>query len=120
MVTFTVAMMILASISVSLYGIPSNALTPELIPNYDEPTPLQSYRWFFGIIGGALVTLMLNEVFVRVGPHNTLGILDRRGYAQFGALATAVMFISITLSAAGAHGRVATLPQALVRRWTLG
>ena len=41
---------------------------------------------------------MLNQVFTRVGPHNTLGILDRRGYAQFRALATAVMFISIPLS----------------------
>ena len=118
-VTFTVAMMILVRISVSLYEIPSNALTPELTPNYDERTTLQSYRWFFGIIGGALVTLVLNEVFLRVGPHNTLGILNRRGYAQFGALAAAVMFISITLSAAGTHGRIATLPQARVRQSSL-
>lgn len=118
-VAFTVAMMILVRISVSLYEIPSSALTPELTTNYDERTTLQSYRWFFGIIGGALITLVLNEVFLRVGAHNTQGILNRRGYAQFGALAAAVMFASIVLSAAGTHDRIATLPPSHAHRTSL-
>jgi GPH family glycoside/pentoside/hexuronide:cation symporter len=117
---FTLVMMIALRVSFSVYIIPSNALTPELTPDYDARTTLQSYRWFFGIIGGAGIGLVLNEVFLRTGPHNPLGILNREGYAHFGAVAAVVSLISILVSAVGTQDLVRHLPQAVRRTLSFG
>ncbi|HEY5070938.1 MAG TPA: MFS transporter [Caulobacteraceae bacterium] len=119
LIAFTLAMMILVRVSISLYEIPSNALTPELTADYDQRTSLQSYRWFFGIIGAAVISLVLNEVFLRTSAHNRLGILNRAGYAHFGLLAAAVIFVSILVSTIGTHDRIRYLPQASAHRVTL-
>ncbi len=115
LIVFTLAMMIALRLAVSVYTIPSNALTPELTADYDERTTLQSYRWFFGIIGAATITFILNEVFLRTSAHNPLGILNRQGYAQFGVLAAVVTFVSILVSTAGTHDQIRHLPQAARR-----
>ena len=112
LIAFTLAMMILVRFSTSLYEIPSNALTPELTPDYDQRTTLQSYRWFFGITGNAGILLVLNEVFLRITAHNHLGILNREGYAHFGTLAAGLIFASIVVSTAGTHDRIRFLPKA--------
>ncbi len=112
LVIFTLAMMVLVRFSVSLYEIPSNALTPELTSDYDQRTALQSYRWFFGIVGATVISLVLNLVFLRTTAHNHLGILNREGYAHFGALTAVVILISILLSTAGTQDRIPFLPKA--------
>lgn len=111
LVAFSLAILVALRISLSLYEIPSNALTPELTSSYDERTSLQSYRWFFSIVGGAAVALVLNEVFLRTSAHNRLGILNRAGYAHWGALAAAAIFLSILISTLGTHDRIRHLPQ---------
>lgn len=112
LVIFMLAMMVLVRVSVSLYEIASNALTPELTPDYDRRTSLQSYRWFFGIVGATVISLVLNLVFLRTGPHNHLGILNRQGYASFGLLGAVAIFTSILVSTAGTHDRIGYLPEA--------
>ncbi|HEX4741167.1 MAG TPA: MFS transporter [Caulobacteraceae bacterium] len=92
-------------IAVSLYEIPSNALTAELTPDYDQRTLLQAHRWFFGVIGGALGSLTLQELFV--GSH---GVLYRQGYARWGLAASVVIFAFIVVSALGTQSRVRDLP----------
>jgi Na+/melibiose symporter-like transporter len=119
LVIFTLAMMVLVRFSVSLYEIASNALTPELTPDYDRRTSLQSYRWFFGIVGATVISLVLNLVFLRTGPHNHLGILNRQGYAHFGLLGAVVILISILVSTAGTQDRIAYLPQPGPRKASL-
>ena len=113
LIAFTLAMMIAVRVSVSLYEIPSNALTPELTPNYDQRTTLQSYRWFFGIIGGAVISMVLNLVFLRTSAANPLGILNGPGYAHWAILAAAVMFVSILVSTRGTHDQIRYLPQSV-------
>ncbi|HEY1926975.1 MAG TPA: MFS transporter, partial [Caulobacteraceae bacterium] len=92
-------------IAVSLYEIPSSALTAELTPDYDQRTLLQAHRWFFGILGGALGSLTLQEVFV--GSH---GVLYGPGYARWGLAASFVIFTFIIISALGTQARVRELP----------
>jgi Na+/melibiose symporter-like transporter len=92
-------------IAVSLYEIPSNALTAELTSDYDQRTLLQAHRWFFGILGGALGSLTLQELFV--GSH---GVLYRAGYARWGVAASVVIFTFIVVSALGTQQRVRDLP----------
>jgi Na+/melibiose symporter-like transporter len=110
LVAFSFLMMVGVRISISFYEIPSNALTPELTPDYDERTTLQSWRWFFGIVASAVATLLLTQVFLS-GPHNTQGVLYRQGYAGWGGLIAAILFISIIVSVFGTRSRIPNLPQ---------
>jgi len=48
---FMLVFLLAVRISASLHDIPSNALTPELAPDYDQRTNLYSYRWAFVILG---------------------------------------------------------------------
>lgn len=119
LIVFTVIMMIAARLAASFYTIPSDALMPELTLDYDERTTLVSYRWFFGIVAGAGAPFILYEVFLRSGPHNALGILNRAGYAQFGILTASVAFISIMVSSIATHDRIPYLPQPVRRSLNL-
>ncbi|MGH6991709.1 MAG: MFS transporter, partial [Caulobacteraceae bacterium] len=111
LVAFMVALMILVRVTVSLFEIPSNALTPEFSPNYDERTRLQSYRWFFGIVGGAALSLVLTNIFLAKSASNPLGILNRAGYEKWAGVAAAVIFVAILISAVGTHDRIPYLPK---------
>ncbi len=111
LLAFTVVIMVAVRIASSFYVIPGDALLPELTTDYDERTTLTSYRWFFGILGGAGVTYVLNAVFLRTSAANPLGILNRHGYGQFGLLSAAVIFVSIVVSALSTQSRArAALP----------
>ena len=112
---FMIAMLIAVRLSVSLYEIPSTALAPELAPDYDKRTTLLAFRYFFGIIGGAAITVLLYQVFLRQDESNPLGVLNPDGYARFGAFGAVVMFVCILASTAATHGRIRRLHQAPVR-----
>lgn len=116
MFAFMIGMLILVRLSVALYEIPSTALTPELAPNYDDRTTLLAFRYFFGIVGGAVMTMLLYQVFLRQDAEHPLGVLDRSGYSRFGALAAVVMFVCIVVSTAATQGRIPHLHQPPVRK----
>lgn len=116
---FMIGMLVAVRLSVSLYEIPSTALAPELAPDYDRRTTLLAYRYFFGIIGGAVITFLLYQVFLRQDADNPLGVLNPEGYARFGGFAAVVMAVCILLSTAATHGRIRHLHQAPVRELTL-
>lgn len=116
---FMIGMLVAVRLSISLYEIPSTALAPELAPDYDRRTTLLAYRYFFGIIGGAAITFLLYQVFLRQDADNPLGVLNPEGYARFGAFAAAVMALCILASTAATHGRIRHLHQAPVRAVSL-
>jgi Na+/melibiose symporter-like transporter len=115
---FMISMLIAVRLSVSLYEIPSTALAPELAPDYDRRTTLLAFRYFFGVMGGAAITFLLYQVFLRQDASNPLGVLNPEGYARFGAFAAVVMFVCILASTAATHGRIRTLHQAPARAIT--
>jgi Na+/melibiose symporter-like transporter len=114
LLAFVLAMLVGARISGSFYEIPSSALVPELTPDFDQRTTLLSWRWFFGIIGGAGATLLLNEVFLG-GSNNHLGVLFRQGYAGWAAVVAIVMLAAILASSLGTHKEISRLPAPAVR-----
>jgi GPH family glycoside/pentoside/hexuronide:cation symporter len=116
MAAFSVSMLIAARVTLSLYSIPSDALTPELTPSYDGRTTLISYRWFFGTLGGGAIVVLLNEVLLRPGAKGGGGILNQQGYGAFGLLASVVIVIAILVCAIGTHDRIPSLPTASSRR----
>jgi GPH family glycoside/pentoside/hexuronide:cation symporter len=103
---FMLALLLAVRISASLYEIPSQALVPELAPNYDQRTGILSIRWFFLIIGLAGTSFVLNAIFLRKDAANPLGALNPQGYAGFGALAAVVILVAGWASALGTHSRI--------------
>lgn len=112
---FSFLMMIGVRVAISAYEIPSNALTPELTPDYDERTTLQSWRWFMGIIGSAASSLLLTQVFL-AGPHAKAGVLYRQGFADWGAVISVVLFVSIMVATLGTRSRIPYLPKPVADR----
>ena len=111
-------MLVVLRISVSLYEIPSTALTPELAPDYHERTDLLSFRWFFGIAGAVGLGASLGLVFVRQDAAHPKGMLDPVGYGHFGLFAAIVTFLAIMISSATTHRYIPILKAPPVRKLT--
>ena len=114
---YLIGMLVLLRVCVSLYEVPSQALAPELTTDYHQRTSLFSYRFFFGVVGGFGMNVVLYQVFL--SPENG-GILNRQAYGQYGVLAAAVMAASILVSAIGTHHHVPRLAAPPVRKAKLG
>lgn len=113
---YLIVMLVLLRLCTSLYEVPSNALTPELAPDYHERTTLFSYRFFFGAVGSLLMTLVLYRVYLS---EEAGGILNRQGYAAYGILAAIVISASMLVSALGTHKEIPRLTQPARRPVTL-
>jgi Na+/melibiose symporter-like transporter len=116
---YLIACLVSLRVLISFYEIPSAALAPELAPDYDQRTGLLSYRYFFGIAGGALMTVMAYSVFLRKDATHPLGLLNREGYSQYAMVAAVVMLASILIATAGTHGQIPYLAKPPPRRATL-
>jgi GPH family glycoside/pentoside/hexuronide:cation symporter len=116
---YVLVMLVTLRLAGGLYQIPSDALAPELAPDYDERTGLISWRWFFGIFGLLAITVLLNGVFLRKDASHPLGQNDPAGYASFGVAAAIIVFVSILASALATHRYIPYLKPAPLRRQTL-
>ena len=77
-------MLMTVRVLLSLYEIPSSALGPELTLDYDQRTSLMSSRFFFGTLGGAAMSVLALQVFLRKDATHPLGLLNRAGYQRNG------------------------------------
>jgi len=114
---YLIGMLVLLRLCISLYEVPSQALAPELTTDYHQRTSLFSYRFFFGVVGGFGMNVVLYQVFL--SPENG-GILNRAAYGQYGVLAASVMAASILVSAMGTHHHIPRLAAPPVRKAKLG
>lgn len=62
---YMAAMLVTVRVLLSLYEVPSSALGPELTLDYDQRTSLMSSRFFFGTLGGAGMSVLALQVFLR-------------------------------------------------------
>jgi GPH family glycoside/pentoside/hexuronide:cation symporter len=112
-VVFAFATLVTLRLCVSLYELPSTALTPELAPDYHERTDLLAFRWFFGVAGGVGMAALLYLVFERKDATHP-GMLDPVGYGRFGAVGAVVTVTAILVSSLATHRyipRFATPPR---------
>jgi Na+/melibiose symporter-like transporter len=119
LLVLAVVTMIALRVSVASYEIPSNALAPELAPDYDERTSLLAFRWFFAIAAIAVMQLVLYTVFLRQDAANPLGVLNPARYAQFGALSAVLMVVCVLISTTATHSRIRYLHKPPERRTTV-
>jgi GPH family glycoside/pentoside/hexuronide:cation symporter len=117
---FSVVALVGVRLSLSFYEIPSNALAPELAPDYDQRTGLLAWRWFFMVFAAAAMEFLLQSVYLRQGASNPLGVMNKARYADFGAMCSAVIFVSILISSATTHSRIRYLHIPPARRVSLG
>lgn len=106
---YMAAMLVTVRILLSLYEIPSSALGPELTLDYDQRTSLMSSRFFFGTLGGAGMSFLALQVFLRKDATHPLGLLNRVGYSQTAVAASIAIFLSIMISCVGTHRFIASL-----------
>jgi glycoside/pentoside/hexuronide:cation symporter, GPH family len=116
MAAYVLVMLVVLRVAGGLYQIPSDALAPELAPDYHERTSLLSWRWFFGLFGLVIITVLLNGVFLRRDAAHPLGQNDPAGYANFGIVAAIIVFVSILVSAAATQRYIPYLKPAPERR----
>ena len=104
-------MLVTVRVLLSLYEIPSSALGPELTLDYDQRTSLMSSRFFFVTLGGAGMSVLALQVFLRKDASHPLGLLNRAGYSQTAIAAGIAIFLSIMISCLGTHRFIASLVQ---------
>jgi Na+/melibiose symporter-like transporter len=92
---------------ITFYEVPSSALAAELTQDYDERTALMSYRYFFAWVGGLLLYLITFLFLLVPDAHHKVGQTNPAGYSRYGLAASALMFITILISAAGTQKRAA-------------
>ncbi|MFC3071096.1 MFS transporter [Phenylobacterium soli] len=109
-----------ARLVISLYEVPSQALAPELSPDYHERTGLLGYRWVFFTLGGAAATMMGYFIFFRPTAQYPQGQLNPAAWGPMTLTATAMMFVSILVSAAGTHDRIPSLHRPPERKQPFG
>ena len=106
---YMLVLLIFVRLFTSMYDIPSSALAPELSTDYHQRTRLFAVRTYFGSIAGGLMLVLLNVVFLRHDATHPLGVLNRAGYAQWGAIAAATILVSILVSSWSTHRLIPSL-----------
>src|SRR5260370_31418361 len=102
-------MLMTVRVLLRLYEIASSALGPDLPLDYDQRTSLMGSRFFFGTLGGAAISVLALQVFLRKDATHPLGLLSRAGYREMGVAAGIVMFLSIMISCVGTHRFIASV-----------
>jgi len=113
---YLLGMAILIRGIVSFYEVPSSALAAEFSTSYDERSILLSYRYFFAWVGGLAINLLAFAVLLRPDATHKVGQLNPIGYAHYGLVASAAIFISIVVSTAGTHRYIPQLKAPPPRR----
>jgi glycoside/pentoside/hexuronide:cation symporter, GPH family len=120
MPVYVFTVLVVMRLAGGFYTIPSDALAPELAPDYHERTTLISWRWAFGVVGGLLLTILLNGVFLRRDAANPLGQNNAAGYASFGIAAAVIAVSCIVISALSTQRYVPLLQRPPVRHQSTG
>jgi len=106
---YMTAMLVAVRVLLSLYEVPSSALGPELTLDYDQRTSLMSSGFFFETLGGAGISVLALQVFLRKDATHPLGLLNRAGYSETAIVASIAIFLSIMISCVGTHRFIASL-----------
>ena len=95
--------LLLIRVADTFFELPSAALAPELVEDYDGRTRIVNFRIFFRTIAGLLVTVLGLEVFMRERPDGSGGATESAGYFGFSLTMSLIMFAVILISAAATH-----------------
>lgn len=95
--------LLLVRVCDTFFELPSLALAPELIEDYDGRTSIVSSRIFFRTLATFGVTILGFQVFLKRHADGSGGPADRGGYLGFSIAMAMTMFVVILISAASTH-----------------
>lgn len=96
---------------ITLYEIPSSSMAAELTNDYTERSAILGWRYFFGWWGGLTLTIVMFWFLMRETPEHPNGQLNPQAYVEYAYIGSAMMFLSIIISAAGTHRFIPWMPQ---------
>jgi len=94
---------VLVRVSMTLYTIPSNSMTAEMTPNYDERTSLVSYRFFFGWAGGITIYQLAFRYFLAPTSEFGDGRYNADAYGALALTCAIAITAAILICALGTH-----------------
>ena len=100
---------VMVRVAISFYEIPSATLLAEFTNDYDERTSLSAYRSIFFAVGLIAMPVFALKVILVPTAAQPVGQLNAAGYPIYGAVAAAVMLLSVLLSSWGTHHRIPLL-----------
>ena len=106
---YVLVVLVVVRFFTAMYEIPSAALAPELSSHYHQRTSIFAVRNYFSTVSGGLMIILLNVVFLRHDATHRLGVLNRAGYSQWGAIAAGTILVSVLWSAWSTHRLIPTL-----------
>ncbi|HVP85675.1 MAG TPA: MFS transporter [Rhizomicrobium sp.] len=117
---YLLAMAIVVRTFITMYEIPSAALSAELTTDYDQRTSFMAYRYFFGWQGGLVMGILSFLVFFKPDAAHPVGQLNPAGYPVYALFAALLMVAAILVSAAGTHRFIPQFSVPPARKRTLG
>lgn len=116
---YLVGMAIIVRTFITMFEIPNSAMIAEVTSDYDQRTSFLSYRYFFGVVGGAVMTFITFRYILAPDAAHPVGQLNPQGYVRYGLIACAVMASSILISSLGTHRNIKYFRIPAQRRITL-
>jgi Na+/melibiose symporter-like transporter len=105
MALFAYMMVCLLSIRLfdTFFELPSSALVPELVEDYDKRTVLISIRVMCSVVGGLGMTIFAYQVAMRELPGGGGGVLAKDGYFSYAVAGALAIFTTILVSSVATH-----------------
>ena len=120
MFVYLIVTAIIVRTFITMFEIPNSAMIAEVTGDYDERTSFLSYRYFFGVVGGTVMSLITFKYILAPDAAHPVGQLNPAGYLRYGAIAAVVMATTILISSLGTHRNIKYFRVPPVRRATLG
>lgn len=102
----------------TFFELPSSALVPELVEDYDKRTVLVSIRVICSTAGGVGMTIFAYQVAMRELPGGGGGVLAKDGYFSYAVAGALVIFTTILISSVATHRFIPWLRTASVGKRT--
>ncbi len=87
----------------TFYEVPSNALVPELTPDYDTRTRLLNSRWSVYFFSANAIAVAMYAYWLRNTDEHPTGLLNVAGYQDMGLVGAAIIFAAMLVSSVGLH-----------------
>jgi Na+/melibiose symporter-like transporter len=117
---YLIVMAILVRTFITMYEIPSSAMVPEMTTDYDERTKFLSYRYFFGLMAGVVMSFLTYRYLLYPDATHPIAQLNPAGYPGFALACAIVMVASILIASIGTHRYIKYFVVPEQRRITLG
>ena len=101
---------------IALFEIPNSALVAEFTQSYEERTSYLNWRYFFGWMGGLVMSVAAFGIFLATGSGKLAGTQVPSNYHAYGIAAALVIFVATIASATGTHSAIPWLHRPAVQK----